>query len=302
MNQLSDNTRYLEILFPWYEDICSIQPDIDIEDTDIPFVTNGYWHGVIDLEEHRLLGFRAGGWPMYIQAKVRDEGIYILFDKAMTPLCIYRGYVPKFPFDDHSFGDYIRLEVSHTGVIENWHCEMDFSDFEQHGQPISTEQYHRMLTYYLTPRASAANSAEDNAQVELAARIMLAAHKGQTDKAGKAYILHPMRIAVKCEYPEAMIVALLHDVLEDTTATPDFLRQQGFSDEIVEAVLSVTRRPEERYDDFIIRCSLNPIGRYVKILDLEDNLNVMRLSEVTPSTASRLNKYLKSLRFLKSLE
>ena len=61
-----------------------------------------------------------------------------------------------------------------------------------------------------------------------------------------------------------------------------------------------SQEPEETYDEFIIRCSTNCLGRYVKILDLEDNLNVTRLTELTPSDSARVNKYLRSLRFLKT--
>ena len=135
--------------------------------------------------------------------------------------------------------------------------------------------------------------------LEKAALICVTKHQGQRDKAGAAYFQHPMRIAMNCEKDEEKIVALLHDTVEDTDVTPEWLKEQGFPDEIVEAILSVTRNPGEDYHHFIDRAKNNPIGRIVKIHDLEDNLNVLRLSEITPEMAQRLAKYLKALEYLK---
>ena len=136
--------------------------------------------------------------------------------------------------------------------------------------------------------------------LEKAAFICVTKHQGQRDKAGAAYFQHPMRVAMNCEKDEEKIVALLHDTIEDTDVTPEWLKQQGFSDEIVEAILSVTRNPGEDYQCFVERAKKNPIGRVVKIHDLEDNLNVLRLKEVTPEMAERLTKYLKALECLKN--
>ena len=135
--------------------------------------------------------------------------------------------------------------------------------------------------------------------LDKAALICVTKHGGQRDKAGAAYFQHPMRVAMNCEKDVEKIVALLHDTIEDTDVTPEWLKQQGFSDEIVEAILSITRNPGEDYQHFVERAKKNPIGRVVKIHDLEDNLNVLRLKEVTPEMAERLSKYLKALEFLK---
>lgn len=136
--------------------------------------------------------------------------------------------------------------------------------------------------------------------LEKAALICVTKHQGQRDKAGAAYFQHPMRVTMKCEKDEEKIVALLHDTIEDTDVTPEWLKEQGFPYEIVEAILSVTRNPGEDYQEFVARAKKNPIGRIVKIHDLEDNLNVLRLSEITPEMAERLTKYLKALEFLKN--
>ena len=144
------------------------------------------------------------------------------------------------------------------------------------------------------------NVMEDCSELlDKAALICVTKHQGQRDKAGAAYFQHPMRVAMNCEKDKEKIVALLHDTIEDTDITPEWLKQQGFSDEIVEAILSLTRNPGEDYQEFVARAKKNPIGRVVKIRDLEDNLNVLRLREVTPEMAKRLTKYLKALEYLK---
>lgn len=126
-------------------------------------------------------------------------------------------------------------------------------------------------------------------------------HAGQMDKAGKAYFLHPMRVAVACATDEQRIVAMLHDVLEDTDVTVKDLLEEGFPQEIVEAVLSVTRHQGESYEDFIERCALNPIGRVVKLRDLEDNMNLLRLSKIETKDIDRLSRYINAHRRLTEL-
>ena len=128
------------------------------------------------------------------------------------------------------------------------------------------------------------------------------AHAGQTDKADNHYIAHPLRVAARCSSAKAKIVALLHDTVEDTYITPQFLLEQGFSHETVEAVLSVTRNEGESYAQFIERAASNPIGKVVKIADLEDNMDIRRLSDFSEKDFSRLRKYLHAWRFLKGLE
>ncbi len=123
-------------------------------------------------------------------------------------------------------------------------------------------------------------------------------HRYQYDKAGKPYIGHPVRVAERCESAEAKIVALLHDVLEDTEVTPIQLKEAGFPHKIIDAVLSVTKQNDESYEDFIKRAARNKIGREVKIADLEDNMDIRRLEEIGEWDVVRLKKYLKAWRYL----
>lgn len=103
------------------------------------------------------------------------------------------------------------------------------------------------------------------------------AHAGQVDKGGNPYILHPVRVALNCQTAEEKIVALLHDVVEDTPVTLEELQRQGFSREVIEAVHCLTKEPGEDYDAFIKRVATNPIATRVKIQDLKDNMDTTRL-------------------------
>ena len=123
-------------------------------------------------------------------------------------------------------------------------------------------------------------------------------HSGQKDKGGNDYTLHPMRVSDSCNSDEEKIVALLHDTIEDGGITPDYLLMQGFSHDIVDAVISVTRNKGEDYVDFIQRCRINPIGRRVKIADLKDNMDITRLKELTRKDIERLKKYHKAYKIL----
>lgn len=135
--------------------------------------------------------------------------------------------------------------------------------------------------------------------LEKALHIATQAHKGQTDKAKAPYIFHPIRIANKCSNDNERIVALLHDVIEDTDITTNYLLAEGFPEYIIDAILSVTRNEQESYDDFVKRARLNPIGRQVKLHDLEDNMDITRLQKLTEQDMQRLNKYLKAYNYLK---
>lgn len=129
---------------------------------------------------------------------------------------------------------------------------------------------------------------------DTALEIATKAHKGQKDKAGQDYILHPIRVAERCKDPRAKIIALLHDTIEDTDVTADYLRSAGFPEEIIEGVLAVTKHEGESYEAFVSRAAKNPLGKEVKIADLEDNMDIRRLKEITDRDVLRLRKYLRA--------
>jgi len=104
--------------------------------------------------------------------------------------------------------------------------------------------------------------------------IILAAraHYGQTDRAGEPYILHVLRVALKQSDPTTRVVALLHDVVEDTAISLNDLHEFGYGDEVVAAIACITRNEAEVYDEYIERVLTNRVACRVKLADLEDNM------------------------------
>jgi len=128
-----------------------------------------------------------------------------------------------------------------------------------------------------------------------AIEIAAEAHVGQLDKAGMPYISHPLRVAldfIRSGDEKRAIVAVLHDVLEDGDFSAADLRREGFSSEIIEAVLALTRPAEEDYTAFVRRAAANELARPVKIADLRDNLERTRLAKLpAEKRESLLAKY-----------
>lgn len=128
-------------------------------------------------------------------------------------------------------------------------------------------------------------------------------HQNQFDKAGEPYILHPLRVMNNVEGGNMLkIVAVLHDVIEDSDGAVTFktLQDMGFPPSVVSAVDALSKRNGESYQDFIIRVSENAWAIKVKIADLEDNMNLKRLSEITDKDLARYKKYHEAYKFLMS--
>lgn len=109
----------------------------------------------------------------------------------------------------------------------------------------------------------------------LAFEIAQDAHEGQTRKDGEDYFRHCFRVSMKVASisEDAKIVGILHDTVEDTGVTLEFLKELEFSADIISAVDAITKRKEESYIDYILRVKNNNLARIVKLADLEDNLN-----------------------------
>lgn len=116
-------------------------------------------------------------------------------------------------------------------------------------------------------------------------------HEGQLDKGGKPYILHPIEVALSLYKESDKIVALLHDVLEDTDATIDDLRAIGLLSEEIDAIQLLTKPKKEDYIHYVKRVAENPIARRVKMADLRHNMDLDRLSEITEKDIKRKEKY-----------
>lgn len=122
-------------------------------------------------------------------------------------------------------------------------------------------------------------------------------HRGQTDKAGAPYYLHPASVAARVESEDEKIVAFLHDTLEDTDLAPETILWL-FGQDILDGVRAMTRGEDETYTEFVVRCGKNPLSRAVKLADLAHNMNLRRLSTVTETDLRHYRRYLAATEYL----
>ncbi|MBI9076114.1 MAG: GTP pyrophosphokinase [Desulfatibacillum sp.] len=127
--------------------------------------------------------------------------------------------------------------------------------------------------------------------LDRALEIAVYAHKGQVDKAGASYILHPLRVMMTMTSPEARIAAVLHDVVEDTEWTLKALEDEGFSSTVLEALDCLTLRPNEKYAAYVERVGQNALARAIKLADLKDNMDLTRIANPVPKDFERVRKY-----------
>lgn len=127
--------------------------------------------------------------------------------------------------------------------------------------------------------------------VEDAIALALEAHRGQVDRAGEPYILHPLRVMAGLKSDTERMIAVLHDVIEDTPVTLDDLRARGYDETVVNAVDSLSRRDGESYEAFIQRIKQNPLAVPVKLADLMDNMDLRRNAMLQDGDLERLQRY-----------
>ncbi len=135
--------------------------------------------------------------------------------------------------------------------------------------------------------------------LETAISLAVEKHRGQVDKSGEPYILHPLRVLMRVRElggsEAAQCAAVLHDVAEDCNVSLDDLRAAGFTDDTLAAIDAVTKRADEHgdagYAAFVDRAAADPLARLVKIADLEDNMDPRRLCEISESTLRRMERY-----------
>ena len=121
--------------------------------------------------------------------------------------------------------------------------------------------------------------------------ICFEAHKEQRDKSGQPYVFHPFHLAEQMADEATTIVALLHDLLEDTDWTADALLAEGFPTEVVEAIALMTHAKDVHYMDYVAQIKKNPIAKAVKLADLRHNSDTTRLDEVTDKDRERVERY-----------
>ena len=127
--------------------------------------------------------------------------------------------------------------------------------------------------------------------LEQAISIASLAHQGQLDKGGEPYILHPLRVMMKLKDEKQRIVAVLHDVIEDTKVTDMNLIIQGLEIDLINVILTLTRNKNESYDEYINRISNDEFAIQVKLADLEDNMDISRIKNPIGKDYERVVKY-----------
>ncbi len=135
-----------------------------------------------------------------------------------------------------------------------------------------------------------------------ALKVAFKAHKDQKDRSGLPYILHPVHVAEQMKTEDTCVVAILHDVIEDTDLTLEDLREKGFTETQLRGVDLMTHREDEDYFDYVRKLSGDPVARTVKRADLLHNLDSTRLSKVSEKDEKRYAKYRKALEILDRAE
>lgn len=136
--------------------------------------------------------------------------------------------------------------------------------------------------------------------LELAIEVATQAHKGQLDKGGNPYILHPQAVAAALDSTENKIVAYLHDVVEDTEITLEDLKEMGFTYRIVNSIRILTKSKDISYEDYLKSVKKDSNAWHVKMADIKHNMDISRIPEPTAKDFARIEKYKKALAFLES--
>ena len=131
-----------------------------------------------------------------------------------------------------------------------------------------------------------------------ALKLCFAAHKDQTDKSGMPYVFHPFHLAEQMPDEDTTIVALLHDVIEDTPYTLDDLRAMGFNEQVLDALALMTHDKRIPYMDYVAKIKENKIAMTVKLADLKHNSDLSRLDTVDEKAMKRIEKYRQAIALL----
>ncbi|MEM8732691.1 MAG: HD domain-containing protein [Planctomycetota bacterium] len=140
-----------------------------------------------------------------------------------------------------------------------------------------------------------------HANIDQALSLVAQHFKGMTDKDGEPYVMHCLRVMMGVEDPQAQLVGLMHDLVEDTPVTIENLRDQGFAPEVVDAVELVTHPEHLSYAEYVIRLKPNPIARQAKLSDLRDNCSMSRVlyrEDRRDGDSARIQRYVLTYQFL----
>lgn len=131
-----------------------------------------------------------------------------------------------------------------------------------------------------------------------ALKLCFEAHKDQIDKSGMPYVFHPFHLAEQMKDEDTTIVALLHDVIEDTDYTFDDLKTIGFDDAIIDALKLMTHDESVPYMEYVTKIKTNSIARAVKLADLQHNSDLSRLDVIDEKALKRKDKYIEAIKLL----
>lgn len=135
-------------------------------------------------------------------------------------------------------------------------------------------------------------------ETKRAMKLCFNAHKEQVDKSGLPYVFHPFHLAEQMTDEDTTVVALLHDVVEDSDYTFADLQELGFSESVLAALRLLTHDESVPYMDYVAAIKKNPVARAVKLADLRHNSDLSRMDEVTEKALARREKYLAAIRLL----
>ena len=120
------------------------------------------------------------------------------------------------------------------------------------------------------------------------------------DKSGCPYVFHPFHLAEQMDDEDSVCVALLHDVVEDTSVTFFDLEKLGFNKNIIEALKLMTHNKDVPYMDYVLKIKNNELAKKVKLADLTHNSDLSRLNVVTEEDIKRVEKYNQAKKLLLS--
>ncbi len=135
-------------------------------------------------------------------------------------------------------------------------------------------------------------------ETKKAMKLCFEAHKDQVDKSGMPYVFHPFHLAEQMQDETTTVVALLHDVIEDTDYTLQDLTDMGFQKEITDALALLTHDKDVPYMDYVATVKGNAVAKAVKLADLQHNSDLSRLDVITDKALARKEKYMQAIALL----
>lgn len=136
------------------------------------------------------------------------------------------------------------------------------------------------------------------AMTKKALKICFNAHINQVDKTGIPYVFHPFHLAEQMDDEDSVCVALLHDVVEDTEITFEDLINEGFNENVINALKLLTHVDDTPYMDYVKEIKTNPIAKKVKLADLKHNSDLTRLDLNVDKIPPKLELYKEAIKYL----